>query len=422
MKNDIFISIAAYKDPELVPTLRDCMEKAKFPENLHFVVCWQYDKSDEFNKEFLDGVKNKEFGKITVIKIPYKKSDGVCFARSKIQDEYKDEAYILQLDSHHRFIKNWDTLLISEIKKLKKQGHKKPILTAYLPSYEPDNDPDGRINIPWEQKFDRFLPQGPAMPQPESIDDYKSLKKPVGARLYSAHFIFSIGDYYKEVLYDPHLYFHGEEVSLIIRAYTHGYDIFHPHKLVAWHYYTREGSKKHWDDAPDWSASNDISHARYRQLVGIKDTGIDLGKYGLGSERTLEEYIKYSGIDVSNKKVHKKTLNRERPPLKYKSEEEYKNGFCKKIRYCIDLHKSQATEEDCDVWVIAFKDKEGNDVYRQDCDINEIKQIKQSCPEHQQFYNIWREYEDNEEPHSWIVWQHSTAKGWLDIISGDMPT
>ena len=30
--------------------------------------------------------------------------------------------------------------------------YKKPIFTAYLPSYEPDNDPDGRINLPWEEK------------------------------------------------------------------------------------------------------------------------------------------------------------------------------------------------------------------------------------------------------------------------------
>ena len=345
----------------------------------------------------------------------------MCWARSLIQQQYSDEEYILQLDSHHRFVENWDEKLIKEIKQLQKKGHKKPILTAYLPSYEPDNDPDGRINIPWELKFDRFLPQGPAMPQPESIDDWKKLKKPVGARLYSAHFIFSIGDYYKDVLYDPDLYFHGEEVSLAIRAYTHGYDIFHPHKLIAWHHYTREGHKRHWDDITDWEPRNTTSFRRYRKMVGLEDNDEELGEYGLGTERTLEDYIKYSGIDVTNKKVHKKVLNRIRPPLKYRSKKEYTEGFCKKIRYCIDLWKGAVTDDDYDCWVVAFKNKEGADVYRQDCDVNEINSIKAAAKASDQFYNIWREYEDDQDPHSWLVWPHSESKGWLEPITGEMP-
>ena len=37
----IFIRIASYRDPELIPTLRDCIEKSDNPDNLVFSICWQ---------------------------------------------------------------------------------------------------------------------------------------------------------------------------------------------------------------------------------------------------------------------------------------------------------------------------------------------------------------------------------------------
>ena len=33
-KGKIFIQIASYRDPQLVPTIKDCIEKAKNPKNL----------------------------------------------------------------------------------------------------------------------------------------------------------------------------------------------------------------------------------------------------------------------------------------------------------------------------------------------------------------------------------------------------
>ena len=43
------------------------------------------------------------------------------------------------------------------------------------------------------------------------------------------------------VPYDPTLYFLGEEITLAVRAYTHGYDLFHPSETIVWHEYTRNG-------------------------------------------------------------------------------------------------------------------------------------------------------------------------------------
>ncbi|MEZ5416717.1 MAG: GlcNAc-transferase family protein [Vicinamibacterales bacterium] len=57
------------------------------------------------------------------------------------------------------------------------------------------------------------------------------------------------GSFVTDVPYDPDLYFTGEEITLAVRAYTHGYDFFHPRQVIVWHEYTRNYREhKHWTD------------------------------------------------------------------------------------------------------------------------------------------------------------------------------
>jgi glycosyltransferase involved in cell wall biosynthesis len=97
----IFIQIASYKDPQLIPTLDDCIKNAKHPENLRFGIAWQHAPEENINKY-------KDDPRFRIIDIPYQESKGACWARNKIQQVYNGEKYTLQLDSHHRFIQNWD--------------------------------------------------------------------------------------------------------------------------------------------------------------------------------------------------------------------------------------------------------------------------------------------------------------------------
>ena len=138
MKNKIFVQIASYRDPELLNTLRDCVAKAKNPKNLTFGICWQRDEKETL-AEF---AKDKRF---RVMDVHYSESKGACWARYSIQQLYKGEEYTLQLDSHHRFVQDWDVKCIKSLKGLQKKGHKKPLLTAYIPSYDPANDPAVRV-------------------------------------------------------------------------------------------------------------------------------------------------------------------------------------------------------------------------------------------------------------------------------------
>ena len=34
------------------------------------------------------------------------------------------------------------------------------MITAYVPSFNPENDPKERVMVPWKMNFDRFIPEG----------------------------------------------------------------------------------------------------------------------------------------------------------------------------------------------------------------------------------------------------------------------
>ena len=178
----IFVQIASYRDPQLVPTIKSMLENAKKPKNLVIGVCRQYHPDDKFDS--LEEYKNDK--RFRVLDILYSESKGVCWARNQVQQLYKGEEYTLQIDSHMRFEKNWDDEFIKMVKQLQKKGYKKPLLTGYVSSFNPDNDPQERIRDPWRMAFDRFIPEGAVFFLPETIPNWNQMTEPVTARFYSA--------------------------------------------------------------------------------------------------------------------------------------------------------------------------------------------------------------------------------------------
>jgi glycosyltransferase involved in cell wall biosynthesis len=414
--NSIFIQIASYRDSQLLPTIKDCIQNAKNPENLIFAICWQH--GDDEN---LDEFKNDP--RFKIIDIPYQESKGVCWARNKVQELYSGEKYTLQIDSHMRFAPNWDETLIGMIEQLQSKGYKKPLLTAYAPSFNPDNDPAERVQRPWRMAFDRFIPEGAVFFLPEDIPDYESLDMPVTARFYSAHMCFTLGEFSNEVQHNPEYYFHGEEISIAVRAYTHGYDLFHPHKPVIWHEYTRKGRTKQWDDDKDWGNKNSHSHLTNRKLFGmdgLAQEGHD-GKYGFGNVRTLRDYEEYSGLMFSERSVQQYTLDKKYPPNpsieQLGGEENWKKEFAKIFKHCIDVGYDQVAEKDYDFWVVAFHGEDDNTLYRKDADKSEITRM---LNDPDKYCKIWREFQTSKIPKYWVVWPHSESKGWCEKITGNL--
>ena len=413
----IFIQIASYRDPELVKTIEDCIRNAKKPKNLVFGIARQFHTDDKFD----DLSKWKDDKRFRVLDIPYLESQGACWARHLIQQLYDGEEYTLQIDSHMRFEKDWDDTLIKMVKQLQKKGFEKPLLTGYVSSFDPDNDPQGRSQEPWRMVFDRFIPEGAVFFLPETIPGWKELKEPVTARFYSAHFAFTLGKFSEEVQHDPEFYFHGEEISIAARAYTHGYDLFHPHKVVVWHEYTRKGRTKQWDDDKEWVKKNDVSHAKNRQLFGMdgEEITLDFGKYGFGNERTLKEYEIYSGLRFSKRAVQQYTLDKQYPPNPqiFETEEEWENSYASIFKHCIDIGFHQVPEKDYEFWVVAFHDEKDETLFRKDADINEINMM---LTDPDGYCKVWRDFQTTHKPKYWVVWPYSTSKGWCERITGNL--
>src|SRR4051812_3998707 len=336
MMDKIFVQIAAYRDPELLPTIRDCVQKASHPERLRFGICWQR-SSDDTLAEFSNDPRFR------IVSIPFRDSKGVCWARNLLQSMYNDEEYTLQLDSHHRFAEHWDTQLIEMLLCV---SSPKPLLTSYVPAYDPET---GSLlsHVPCTLAFDRFTAEGAACFRAALLQSYESLAGPVRARFYSAHFAFARGVFCQEVRHDPHLYFIGEEINITVRAFTHGYDLFHPHRTVIWHAYSRGERRKHWDDhvlgelcTTPWYVRDEASHRRNRILLGMEPGTYEFGEYGLGSSRTLAEYERYAGVNFRLRVVQQYTSDNLPPPNpeSFSSDEEWLQRCCKQFSALIDVN------------------------------------------------------------------------------------
>ncbi len=212
----IFVQIAAYRDPELLPTIRDCLTKAKYPNDLVFGVCWQRRSSEDSMDRF------RNASNFRIDEVEWTESQGLCWARSRIQQLYEGEEFTLQLDSHHRFAERWDEWLLNATERCESP---KPIVTAYAGIYDPVTN-QLEDNKPFKVVADRFTPGGTILFRPHVIPNWKELKRPIPARFVSGHYFFTVGQHCEEYRYDPNLYFAGDEISLSIRSYTLGYDLF----------------------------------------------------------------------------------------------------------------------------------------------------------------------------------------------------
>jgi hypothetical protein len=344
--NSIFVQIASYRDKELLPTLRDLFSKSSGENHITVGLVWQKDDTETIEEFSNDS-------RVRIISCDWAESKGLGWARSLTQSLYQDEDFTLQLDSHHRFIPNWDKLLIECYNSLLGQSSK-PFLTSYAAGYDPNND-QHLLQYACKVLPIDFKSSGTIWFNPVRLDASET-NRPIRARLVSGHYFFTGGSHCKEYLYDPDLYFAGDEICLSARSYTLGYDLYHPNVNFVWHHYGRYDRNKHWGDHTDsvknkgvvektWNERDDYSKRRIRQLLGEEDYGIDLGKYGLGNVRTLKDYETYCGFDFKNRRIHKCAIRGLEPPITFSDPVTYSNEFKKYINVNItSLNKEKFLE------------------------------------------------------------------------------
>ncbi|MGD8163215.1 GlcNAc-transferase family protein [Pantoea sp. FN0307] len=330
----IFISIASYRDPELLPTLRDMLRHAAHPENLHIAICWQDNEMPEvfeqagFTPQGGRVVEGREVlmfrynqARIDVISVHYYTSQGACWARSLAETLFENERYFLQIDSHCRFIPDWDNEMTVMLRQLQTTSPR-PIISSYPPAYKPGDDEEASKKTYVSRLiFREYDTQGIPM---FSSTPFQA-EVPVRGSYLAGGFIFTLGDFVKTVPNDPQIFFAGEEIAMAVRAFTHGYDVYHPHKPLLWHYYQRKEHSKVWGDhnnqAKDqgkvekaWWERDLVAKKRVRTLLGLeeKESVASLAPYTLGNQRTLRQFEYQAGICLQKSTVLPEVLDSEK--------------------------------------------------------------------------------------------------------------
>ncbi|MBF0460175.1 MAG: hypothetical protein HQL87_02150 [Magnetococcales bacterium] len=299
-KPTIFVSVASYRDSECPWTLADMFAKAKHPERVFAGVFWQVAPEDP---EAWRQVPERS-AQVRGRTVDAATSLGVCWARSRIQTElWQGEEYYLQIDSHSRFAPDWDETLLAVLAACPSP---KPVLTTHPIRYEP---PDTRSpDVLPILTAGRFNDTGVLMPKAKGLTPPFVPDQPAPTAFIGAGLVFAASTMIREVPYDPNLYFHGEEVSLAARLWTHGYDLFSPNRVILYHDYTDRGRRRHWSDHQDWPTLNRRSEARLHHLLEIKQTTDaealrDLDRYGLGQQRTWQEYEAFADVDFLRRRI-----------------------------------------------------------------------------------------------------------------------
>lgn len=407
----IFISIAAYRDPQLVPTLMDCIGKARYPRRLRFGICWQHDPAHDTLPFHNDDC-------FRILPIDWRESKGACWARSEIMKLWRGEPWYLQVDSHCRFAEDWDSKVLDA---MQQTGSPKPILSTYASPFTPSDDEarnEVLLDAPLQMAFHGFTDDGIPHMKPVAIPQWQTLTQPRRARFLSAGFLFAPGSFVEEIGYDPDLYFLGEETALTLRAFTSGYDLFHPTSTLVWHDYGRPGAAKHWGDhtaanniSRQWHELDSLSKRKVRRLLA----GQPVERYGLGAARTLSDYEAYAGLSLSRRKAQDYTVRSGEPPNP-QPEPDWERGILPWIAR-ITLERSKlppAALEDPAFWYLSVRDEHTTEIYRQDIPAAELATLSGDHPA----ITLFCEFESGTIPASWFVWPVSRSQGWLRKVEG----
>lgn len=299
MKKSIFVQIPSYRDWELANTIQDCLQKSSGNNKIVFGV-----HNCIFSKDKIP----LDFGKakVSYIESISPNNVGVLKSRKLANSLYSGEDYYLQIDAHMRFVKDWDEILINDHNYYKTLGIKKPLLTQYPGNFQYDNPPNYK-NPPYFQTCVVFCQFPNQFTETLIPSQTAETAKPQCGFHYSISgaFVFTDGNYSKIVPNDK-IVFWGEELLTAARSFTHGYDIVIPRKFIVWHLYASgrpfEHIKRHhaWQDFPElWQEMDAVSKAEYMSIFTERRISDD----ALGTERTLEEFEEFTGLNFADRTI-----------------------------------------------------------------------------------------------------------------------
>lgn len=340
----IFVQLTSYRNFDVVPTVRDCIEKAKDREGLHFGIVLQQEEPipSELNHE-----------RIKVERVLPKDSPGHGWARKTAQSMYGGQDFTMQVDTGCRFAEGWDEELINALSIV---GSERPIITNPANKFNPANNELENRDVSYKLQAFQFAFEFPSF-WPVAM---KGALAPQKARSVSEHFLFTQGRHCTECAYDPVFYYSEIESAITLRSFTSGYDIFHHHKPFVFR--NHASRPMNWTDDSEWWIKDKASKDQLAKLVRG-----ELTEYGLGSARSLRDFELYSGIDFIGRALQRDTMQGTEPPCTFKDDATWEAGYMQDHAIVVSWDPSKVdNSEDYDYWLFAVEDANGATINRQD--------------------------------------------------------
>ena len=304
----IHVQLPSYRDCELKNTILALRGMAADPERVHIAVCCQGE--DPETLQWLDTVPD-----LTYTYYAEEDAPGTCRARYDCNRMLRDEDYVLHLDSHMRFAKHWDVMLLDQLARC---GDERAILSGYCQGY------NEYLTEPWDgevftekalcaaiiETAGGYYGQG-ITPFLQAVHTCRSGGEPVHGALVSGHFLFGPARLDREIPFDPCMYFVGDELPMALRYFTHGWNVYHPGVCCVWHLYGRakvlaaHGLPFAWPDSttPRRLLKQWVEKQRILKLYGMEDNDQDMTGFDLGSVRTRQAFEKYAGICFTTREI-----------------------------------------------------------------------------------------------------------------------
>lgn len=317
----IFLMVASYRDFQCRETVTAALERATYPSRLVIAVVDQTAPGDTPCDEPFEPCDQKPGQMlcqhhIKVYRMDSKDATGPVYARHVGYRMYRGEAFAMQVDAHVAFVKDWDESLIHQ---WEATGNEMAVLSTYLTDVQ-HSIKDGvslrktrpiMCNSDFEGRPPaRYLRHG-SQPEEEPVIKGEPMMQP----FWAAGFSFGRGHFVHRVPYDCCLpmVFMGEEISIGIRGWTHGYDFYTPESSVVFHEYAANSARRHkvhmfWEQASQKRQVGSQSLKRLTALIGMAPDILDYDKtesekYGLGKVRDVNEFYRLFLIDVDNRKA-----------------------------------------------------------------------------------------------------------------------
>ena len=293
----IFVAIPALNERFTQVTIQDAYEKAKYPSKVFFGIFNQKTNESKF-EDF------SEYPNVRCANVSYEEPLGVGLARLACATLHNDEKYFLQIDAHTIFAKDWDSILVENIKELKKYCDK-PLISQSISWHgeEAYFDPEKKYinNFMGEKAYPLSAREDGLSTHVDKSreDEEKIFGKYLEHYLcYGGGGLFGDSKFLHEISYNPFILFCPEQELTALRASTRGYRFFSSDKTIistlGKHPENGFTKEKYSDDR--LFAFNGVLEAKkiygnfgYDYLYGKK-----FGFWGAENKEKYDEYVRIS--------------------------------------------------------------------------------------------------------------------------------